>query len=101
MEKVTLLGARKYYLLSCGRRTFSIKGHKEYEEVLVITLTNDGGYIELEIVDKSNNESTKLENPESGIYSFPLKKGEVTNLIIRAKSAIGSYKIEKKTTINK
>ena len=95
-EKLTTFTIRAYFLLSCYRTCY-FRGHKKYEQSLIITLTNSGGYIEFELIDSSTNETNKLENPESGVYEFPLKKGVMTKLIIRAKGAKGKYKIQKKT----
>ena len=44
-------------------------------------------------------ETTKLDNPENGTYTFPLEKEKKTQILIKSKAAIGSYKIQKKTVI--
>ena len=74
---------------------YSVKGSKECEESLIITLVNSGGFIEFEIIDAATKESNKLINPESGTYTFPINKGGRLNIILRTKGASGSYKIEK------
>lgn len=94
--KLTTYNSRTYCLMSCRRYSY-FKGHQKYEQSLVISLENKGGYIEFELIDLSTDESTKLENPESGVYEFPLKKGIKTKLIIRAKGAKGKFKVQKKT----
>ncbi len=95
MEKYRTLAARKYYLLSC-HRYFVFTGHKEYEESLVLTLTNNGGQINFTFTDSKGKE-TVFDNPETGEYIIPLQKGEKTKLVITASKAIGAYNIKKKT----
>lgn len=95
MEILKTLAARKYKFLSC-HRYFVFTGHKDYEESLVLTLTNDGGYITFTFTD-SNGQETIFDNPISGEYVIPLKKGEKTKLVITASKAIGAYNIKKKT----
>lgn len=100
MEKLRIQAARKYYLLSCHRFLIFV-GHKENEESIVLTITNDGGSISFTFTDLSNNEVISFDNPKSGDYIIPLKKGIKTKLVIVASKAIGSYKIIKKTIIEK
>ena len=96
MEKLRIQAARKYYLLSCHRyQVFT--GHKEYEESLLLTLTNDGGSISFKFIDLSNNEVITFDNPKTGEYVIPLKKRIKTKMVITASKAIGAYKIVKKT----
>ena len=95
MEKLKTLAARKYKYLSC-HRYFVFTGHKEYEESLVLTLTNDGGQITFTFTD-SKGQKTIFNNPETGEYNIPLQKGEKTKLVITASKAIGAYNIKKKT----
>ena len=95
MEKLKTLAARKYKYLSC-HRYFVFTGHKEYEESLVLTLTNDGGQITFTFTDSTGKE-TVFDNPETGEYIIPLQKGEKTKLVINASKAIGAYNIKKKT----
>ena len=95
MEKLTTLAARKYYFLSC-HRYFVFTGHKEYEESLVLTITNNGGQITFTFTD-SKGQETIFDNPASGEYVMPLEKGEKTKLVITASKAIGAYNIKKKT----
>ena len=92
--------SRKYYLLSCHRFMTYI-GHKSYEETIILSVINDGGSICFTFTDLSNNEVISLDNPKSGDYIIPLKKGIKTKLVITASKAIGSYKIIKKTIIDK
>ena len=96
MEKVRTLAARKYFLLSCHRFYF-FKGHKEYEESLILTVNNNGGNICFTFTDMSTNEVITFDNPKTGDYAIPLKKGEKMKLVITAAKAIGAYKIVKKT----
>ena len=96
MEKLTTLAARKYYFLFC-HRYFVFTGHKEYEESLVLTITNNGGQITFTFTD-SKGQETIFDNPASGEYVMPLEKGEKTKLVITASKAIGAYNIKKKTT---
>lgn len=95
MEKYRTLAARKYKYLSC-HRYFVFTGHKEYEESLVLTITNDGGQISFTFTD-SKGQETVFDNPASGEYVIPLQKGEKTKLVITASKAIGAYNIKKKT----
>ena len=100
MEKLRTQVARKYRLLSCHRyQTFT--GHKTYDESLILTITNNGGSISFTFTDLSNNEVISFNNPKTGDYIIPLKKGIKTKLVITASKAIGSYKIIKKTIIDK
>ena len=94
MEKLKTLAARKYKYLSC-HRYFVFTGHKEYEESLVLTVTNDGGQIKFAFTDSAGKE-TVLDNPETGEYIIPLQKGEKTKLVITASKAVGAYNIKKK-----
>ena len=95
MEKYRTLAAREYKYLSC-HRYFVFTGHKEYEESLVLTLTNDGGQITFTFTD-SKGQETIFNNPETGEYNIPLQKGGKTKLVITASKAIGAYNIKKKT----
>ena len=90
-----LIVSRSYKGLSSYRLMYSVKGNKEHEESLVITLVNSGGFIEFEIIDVETKESNKLTNPESGTYTFAINKGGRLKIILRAKGSSGSYKIEK------
>lgn len=96
MEKYRTLTARKYYLLSC-HRYFVFKGHKEYEQSLVINITNEGGEICFTFTNLATNEVKEIKNPKTGEYAIPLTKGGKTKLVITASHAIGAYKIVKKT----
>lgn len=98
MEKIRTQAARKYYLLSCHRyQVFT--GHKEYEESLILTITNDGGSICFSFTDLSTNETITFDNPATGEYIVPLKKGRKMKMVINASKAIGAYNIKKKTII--
>ncbi len=100
MEKLQVLALRKYCFLTCHR--FQVfKAHKKLEESLVLTVTNNSGSISFTFTDLSNNEVISFDNPKSGDYIIPLKKGIKTKLVITASKAIGSYKIIKKTIIDK
>lgn len=96
MEKFRFQLAAKYYLLSCNRYHV-FRAHKEYEESLLLTVTNNSGSICFTFIDLSTNEETKFDNPTTGEYIIPLKKGVKTKLIITASKANGAYKIVKKT----
>lgn len=96
MEKLRALASRKYYLLSC-HRFFVFKGHKKYEESLVISITNEGGSISFTFTNLVTNEVIEFKDPESGKYVVPLTKGGKTKLVITASHAIGAYNIKKKT----
>lgn len=96
MEKIRTLAARKYYLLSC-HRFFVFKGHKEYEQSLVINITNEGGSISFTFTDLVTNEVIEFKDPKTGEYVIPLTKGGKTKLVITASHAIGAYNIKKKT----
>lgn len=96
MDKIKLLAARKYHLLSC-HRYFVFKGHKEYEESLVINVTNEGGSISFTFTNLITNEVIEFKDPKTGEYVVPLTKGGKTKLVITASHAIGAYNIKKKT----
>ena len=96
MEKLRTLTSRKYYLLSC-HRFFVFKGHKEYEQSLVINVTNEGGSISFTFTDLATNEVKEFKDPQSGEIIIPLTKGGKTKLVITASHAIGAYNIKKKT----
>ena len=96
MEKLRTLAARKYYLLSTHRYYF-FTGHKVYEESLILTVTNNGGSICFTFVDLSSSEEIAYENPASGEYIIPLKKGSKMKLVITSSNARGAYKIAKRT----
>ena len=95
MEKIRTIHSRAFYLISC-HRYYVFKGHKEYEESIILTVKNDGGTIDFVFTDSTNNENISFINPPSGEYIVPLKKGEKMKLVITAKGAKGSYKIAKK-----
>ena len=95
MEKLKTLAVRKYKYLLC-HLCFVFTCHKEYEESLVLTLTNNGGQITFTFTDSTGKE-TVFDNPETGEYIIPLQKGEKTKLVINASKAIGAYNIKKKT----
>lgn len=100
MEKLRTLQSRSYYLLHTNR-TMIISAHKKYDESIILNVTNNGGTIDFAFTDLSNNEVISFDNPKSGDYIIPLKKGIKTKLVITASKAIGSYKIIKKTIIDK
>ena len=96
MEKLRTILSRKYHFLTTHRyHVFS--GHKEYEQSLILSLVNNGGSICFTFTDLSSNEATTFDNPDSGDYVIPLKKGGKTKMVIASNKAIGSYKKEKKT----
>ena len=97
-EKIRTLTTRSFHALTCNRRTL-LRGHKEYEQSLVITVENNGGNLSFTLTDLSTNEVTKLDNPTSGVYTMPLTKGAKYQFVITAKAAKGKYKIQKKTII--
>ncbi len=96
MEKLRTITSRKYYLLSC-HRFFVFKGHKEYEQSLVINITNEGGEICFTFTDLATNEVKEIKNPKTGEYVIPLTKGGKTKLVITASHATGAYNIKKNT----
>ena len=96
MEKIKLQAARKYYFLSC-HRYMTFTAHKEYEESIILNITNEGGDISFIFTDLSTNEVVRFDNPNTGEYIIPLVKGQKTKLVINASKAIGSYNIKKRT----
>ncbi len=96
MEKLRTIASRKYYSLSC-HRFFVFKGHKEYEQSLVINIINNGGEICFTFTDLVTNEVKEFKDPKTGEYDVPLTKGGKTKLVITASHAIGAYNIKKKT----
>ena len=99
-EKIRTLTSRAYLYMSCFR-SYTIKGHPKYDEYLLFTVANNDGYIEFELTNLATQDVTKLENPAFDTYIFPLEKGAKYNFVIRAKLAKGSYKIQRKTIIDK
>lgn len=99
MEKQKTLAARAYRLLSC-RRFFDLSPHKEREESLLLIVKNDGGDIRFSLTDLPSGETLSLDNPQTGEYAFPLKKGSKARLLILARNAIGAYRIVKKTILD-
>ena len=93
--KVKTITARAYFVLSCYRK-FSIKSSKKYEESLLLFVTNNGGDIDFTFTNKLTNQVYMFENPETGQYIIPLNKGDKLSLVIKAKKAKGSYKIQRK-----
>ena len=63
-EKIKTITIRKYYLLSC-HRYFVFVGHKEYEELLILNVTNDGGDISFTFTDLTTNEIISFDNNSS------------------------------------
>ncbi len=96
MEKLRTILSRKYHFLTT-HRYHVFNGHKEYEQSLILSLVNNGGSICFTFTDLSSNETTTFDNPDSGDYVIPLKKGGKTKMVITSNKAIGSYKIVKKT----
>ena len=97
-EKISTLNVRSFSFLTCHRRTL-LRGHKEYDQTLIITVEKNSGELSFELTDLATKEVTKLENPESGVYDLPLSKGAKYQFVITAKAAKGKYKIQKKTII--
>lgn len=96
MEKYRTLTARKYHFLST-HRSFLFKGHKKYEQSLIVVIQNNGGNINFTFTDLANEEVFAFDNPSSGKYEIKLVKGNKMKLLITSSKAIGSYKIIKKT----
>ena len=96
MEKLRTLTIRKYLLLSC-HRYFFFSGHKKYDESLIFYVTNNSGTISFRFTDLSSKEEILFDNPKTGEYVVPLKKGGKMKLVISASRASGGYKIVKKT----
>ena len=97
-EKIRTLNVRSFAFLTCRRRTL-LRGHKEYEQTLIITVEKNGGELSFELTDLNTKEANTLDNPESGIYEFPLSKGAKYQFVITAEAAKGKYMIQKKTII--
>ena len=99
MEKRKTLASMCYRYLSCNKYlTFST--HKERQESLILVIRNDGGSIRFEVIDLLNNETQSLDNPKTGEYVIPLKKGSKAKVLILASKAIGAYKIIRKITLD-
>lgn len=97
-EKIRTLNSRSFFLLTCIRRNV-IRGCKENEQSLIITVENKGGVICFTLKDLATDKCEILENPETGVYELPLKKGGKYQFTITANFAKGKYKIQKKTII--
>ena len=96
MEKLRTLTIRKYRYLSC-HRYFIFNGNKKYDESLILNVNNLSGSISFKFIDLANNEEIVFDNPSSGDYVIPLKKGYKMKLLILASKAVGGYKIIRKT----
>lgn len=99
MEKQKTLTARAYRLLSC-HKDLNFVASKEHEESLSLQIRNDDGNIRFTIADLTLKEDSVFDNPSSGEYCVPLKKGNKIRVLIEANNAIGSYKIVKKTSMD-
>ena len=96
MEKLRTLQSRSYYLLNTNR-TMIIDAHKEYDESIILNVTNNGGTIDFTLTDLMTNEVISFNNPTTSTYEIPLKKGNKIKLHITSSKAVGSYKIVRKT----
>lgn len=82
------------YKYSSGTRFLGIGLDKSNDRELIIELTNNGGFISLELTNLSTIEKETLNNPKTGEYIFKIRKNIKYRFIIRTKSAIGGYKIK-------
>lgn len=96
MEKKRTILSRKYIYLSCNKYHV-FNALNEHEQSLLLSVTNNGGSICFTFTDLSNNQTTVLDNPQTGDYVIPLVKGNKMKLAVKASKAIGAYKIVKKT----
>lgn len=96
MEKYRTITARKYLLLS-SHRWFYFKGHKKYEQSLIVSVTNNGGSISFTFTDLATNEVKEYKDVQTGEFVVFLTKGNKMKLVINASKAFGAYKIVKKT----
>ena len=96
MEKIRTITAHKYYLLSTYRSCI-LKGHKKYDQSMIISYDNKSGDISFEIKYLNDGTTYILGNDDSGIHEYPLIKGEKLFLRITSKNAKGFYKIQIKT----
>lgn len=87
-----LINLRVYKWLS-GRYFLFFRVDKKHERILNFDLVNDGGIINLLIINKDNGETQSLEKMESGHYEFKLEKGDRYRLVITASKASGKYRI--------
>ena len=99
MEKRKLLAARAYCLLFCNI-TLTVSADKQREESLLLQVRNDGGEIHFAFVDLSTGETKTFDNPSTGEYAVSLKRSSKVKLLITANRAIGSYRIEKRTSVD-
>ena len=101
MEKVKIstVTNRSYYRATTYRKYY-LKGHKKYEQSLIINVENADGKIYFELVDVKAKTSERLDNPVTGTYTFPLKSGVRYAFIIRTEAAKGGYKVQKQTIKN-
>ena len=82
----------RWYKYKTGLYTLYLKNKKE-DKILDIELTNNGGNISFVLLNTVNEEKRQLENPITGNYQFELTKDTKYRLSIKAKGAIGSYKV--------
>ena len=95
-EKKRLIYSSAYYLKTSNTR-YSFKGHKRYDQYLIVTLKNEGGYLEFEFTSRNFKDGNRFVNPATGSYIFPLRKEEKFYLYFKTVKAKGAFKIEKLT----
>ncbi len=95
LEKKRLIHSKSFYSLS-GTHYVFFKGHKKYDQEVIIDLIHNLGYLSLEFIDHLG-QINKIDNPGSDIYTFKLIKGAKSKLIIKTKQARGNYKVYVRT----
>lgn len=88
-----LIASRKFIFLTTNSR-IRIKADKSLSTDLIITVTFKGGTLEFRLFDSSEQEVFSLVNPATGEYRFTMSPSGVYHLSIKARSAIGSYKVQ-------
>lgn len=71
-----------------------IKTDKVLSTDLIINVTYKGGTLEFRLFDCFEKEVFSLVNPATGEYRFIMSPSAVYHLSIKARSAIGGYKVQ-------
>ena len=92
---IHFITSRSYYY-SFGFRYYGIRVNKKTDRLLIVDLKSDKGEITLTFFDLTNNKEQSLVNPESGSYSFKIKKDCKARLVVKTHAHCGHYKVTTK-----
>ena len=90
--KQRIIQSRSYYLRS-GYIILGFSTSKKDKQTLYIDLFNKSGDTHFEVIDRvSNNVLLTIDN-QSNIFELPLSLNQKIRINIKAKKAVGHYKI--------